>query len=78
MVSFALVINLSSVLTDPLIVKRSSGPTPASSEHPSRPSFDDARVYRMELMQQCQLDHRKARDAKRSYANLREHFHLTS
>ncbi|KAN0092599.1 hypothetical protein V8E55_003383 [Tylopilus felleus] len=43
--------------------KRSSGPTPMPSEHPSRPSFEDARAYTMELMQQGQLDHRKARTA---------------
>jgi hypothetical protein len=33
------------------------------SEHPSRPSFEDARAYTMELMQQGQLDHRTARSA---------------
>ena len=48
------------------------------SEHPSRPSFEDARAYTMELMQQGQLDHRKARTAVRSYANLGEHSGFTS
>ncbi|KAF8556878.1 hypothetical protein OG21DRAFT_1482658 [Imleria badia] len=43
--------------------KRSSGPTPAPSEHPSRPSFEDARAYATALMQEGQLDHRKARSA---------------
>ncbi|KAG6328443.1 hypothetical protein ID866_10645 [Astraeus odoratus] len=39
------------------------GPTPALSKHPSSPSFEDARAYSMELMQEGKLDHRKARDA---------------
>lgn len=51
-------------------VKRSSGPTPAPSEHPSRPSFEDAREYAMGMVEECQLDHRSARVAVRSHAVL--------
>ncbi|KAH7884188.1 hypothetical protein F5I97DRAFT_1669731 [Phlebopus sp. FC_14] len=43
--------------------KRSKGPTPAPSEHPSRPSFEDARAYSLQLMEEGKLDHRCARDA---------------
>ncbi|KAI9567970.1 hypothetical protein HD554DRAFT_2172717 [Boletus coccyginus] len=43
--------------------KRSSGPTPAPSEHPSRPSFEDAHEYATAMMEECQLDHRSARAA---------------
>jgi hypothetical protein len=46
------------------------------SEHPSRPSFEDARAYTMELMQQGQLDHRTARSAVRSYDRVTFCFHL--
>ncbi|KAF8548275.1 hypothetical protein OG21DRAFT_1423357 [Imleria badia] len=42
--------------------KRSSGPTPAPSEHPSRPSFEDAREYTMSMMGECTIDHRSARN----------------
>ncbi|KAG6327190.1 hypothetical protein ID866_11899, partial [Astraeus odoratus] len=51
--------------------KWSSGPTPAPSEHPSSPSFEDARAYSMELMQEGKLDHRKARDAALHRDNYR-------
>ncbi|KAN0094628.1 hypothetical protein V8E55_002915 [Tylopilus felleus] len=41
--------------------KRSSGPTPAPSEHPSRPSFEDTREYAMSMMEECKVDHCSAR-----------------
>ncbi|KAH0833819.1 hypothetical protein J3R83DRAFT_10982 [Lanmaoa asiatica] len=41
--------------------KRCSGPTPASSNHPSRPSFEDLRDYSLSLMEEGKLDHRTAR-----------------
>ncbi|KAI9462553.1 hypothetical protein HD554DRAFT_2126605 [Boletus coccyginus] len=41
--------------------RRSSGPTPAPSEHPSRPSFEDAREHALEMMKETRGDHRTAR-----------------
>lgn len=41
--------------------KRSNGPTPAPSEHPSRPSSLDAREYTMTLMKDSGIDHGTAR-----------------
>lgn len=49
------------ILTGLSTVKRSSGPTPAPSEHPSRPSFEDTREYAMSMMEECKVDHRSAR-----------------
>ncbi|KAI5986008.1 hypothetical protein EDC04DRAFT_2589992, partial [Pisolithus marmoratus] len=45
--------------------KRSSGPTPQPSEHPSRPSFEDSRQYSLALMEEGTLDHRTARATAR-------------
>ncbi|KAF8548662.1 hypothetical protein OG21DRAFT_1422719 [Imleria badia] len=47
--------------------KRSSGPTPAPSEHPSRGSFEDARLYAMSMMEESTIDHRTARKWVRCY-----------
>lgn len=48
---------------------RSSGPTPQPSEHPSRPSFEDARQYSPALMNESTLDHRTARAAEKRRDN---------
>ncbi|KAI6018412.1 hypothetical protein EDC04DRAFT_3068534 [Pisolithus marmoratus] len=47
------------------VFKRSSGPTPQPSDHPSRPSFEEARQYALAIMQPATLDHRTARAAAR-------------
>lgn len=52
------------ILTGLSTVKRSGGPTAAPSEHPSRPSFKDARVYYASpATEECKisLSHRSAR-----------------
>ncbi|KAI6004742.1 hypothetical protein EDD15DRAFT_2155432 [Pisolithus albus] len=51
--------------------KRSSGPTPQPSEHPSRPSSEDARQYSLALMNESTLDHRTARAAAKRRDNNR-------
>lgn len=49
--------HLSLFLTGLFTVKRSSGPTPAPSEHPSRPSFEDA------IMKEGTLGHHRTAQA---------------
>ncbi|KAG6371357.1 hypothetical protein JVT61DRAFT_9560 [Boletus reticuloceps] len=45
------------------VFKRSNGPTPAPSVNPSRPSVKDSHEHSKLLMEECNLDHRAARDA---------------
>ena len=47
--------------TGPSTVKRSSGPTPAPSDHPSRPSSYDARETET-IMEECKTGRRAVRN----------------
>lgn len=51
-------------------VKRSSGPTPAPSDHPSRPSFEEERDFSVNLNEPPKLDHRTAKLAVSSFPTL--------
>jgi len=42
-------------------VRSSKGPTPAPSEHPSRPSFDDERDMNSDVITEAPQDHRTAK-----------------
>ena len=48
-----------------LPVKRASGPTPAPSDHPSRPSFEAERESLVSTNDPASLDHRKSKQAVR-------------
>ncbi len=50
-----------------LPVKRTSGRTPAPSEHPSRPSFEAEREALASISDPALLDHRKAKQAVRTF-----------
>jgi hypothetical protein len=57
-------ISLDAMLTV-LPVKSASGPTPAPSEHPSRPALEDERNAVASMNDEASLDHRKAKRAVR-------------
>lgn len=56
-------------ITGPLTVKQTSGPTPVLSEHPSCPSFEEARYYAFATTQQTGLDHYMVPAAVCTHAN---------
>jgi hypothetical protein len=51
-----------------LTVKRASGPTPAPSDHPSRPSFEEERQIWMRENEPAKLDHRRAKQAASAFS----------
>ena len=53
-----------------LLVKRASGRTPAPTEHPSRPSFEDERNALASINDAASLNHGKAKAAVRSFLFL--------
>ncbi|EGN98521.1 hypothetical protein SERLA73DRAFT_74721 [Serpula lacrymans var. lacrymans S7.3] len=53
--------------------KRANGRTPAPSEHPSRPSFDDTRDFMMHISQQSPKDHQTVKRLVRPFLSKSHH-----